>query len=48
MITCDYCPLSWHMDCIDPPMASMPNPARKWMCPTHVEHVLVRIVGKKT
>ncbi|KAI9495189.1 hypothetical protein BDB00DRAFT_815051 [Zychaea mexicana] len=25
-------------------MVSMPNPARKWMCPTHVEHVLVRIV----
>ncbi|KAG2221371.1 hypothetical protein INT45_012417 [Circinella minor] len=47
MITCDYCPLSWHMDCIDPPMASMPNPARKWMCPTHVEHVLPRMRRKR-
>ncbi|KAI9248496.1 hypothetical protein BDA99DRAFT_228168 [Phascolomyces articulosus] len=47
MITCDYCPLSWHMDCIDPPMVSMPNPARKWMCPTHVEHVLPRMRRKR-
>lgn len=40
MISCDYCPLHWHLDCTDPPMVAPPNPARKWMCPCHIEHVL--------
>ncbi|KAF7724882.1 hypothetical protein EC973_000595 [Apophysomyces ossiformis] len=40
IISCDYCPLYWHMDCLNPPMAAPPNLARKWMCPNHVEHAL--------
>jgi len=37
IIACDYCPLYWHLDCLDPPLASAPNVTRKWMCPNHVE-----------
>ncbi|KAK9244677.1 hypothetical protein V1506DRAFT_578160 [Lipomyces tetrasporus] len=36
IISCDYCPLHWHLDCLDPPMSSIPTSARKWMCPNHV------------
>ncbi|KAI9359400.1 hypothetical protein BD770DRAFT_58119 [Pilaira anomala] len=38
MIACDYCPLYWHLDCLTPPLAIPPNPARKWRCPNHFEH----------
>lgn len=40
LIGCDFCNLHWHLDCLDPPLASMPPLSRKWMCPNHVEHVL--------
>ncbi|KAG8973326.1 hypothetical protein FRC05_008870 [Tulasnella sp. 425] len=40
MISCDYCLLSWHLDCLDPPLVCLPPPHKKWMCPNHVEHVL--------
>ncbi|KAF9959513.1 hypothetical protein BGZ72_009457 [Mortierella alpina] len=42
MISCDYCPLHWHLDCLSPPMASAPPSTRKWMCPNHADHVLPR------
>lgn len=41
IVSCDYCPLYWHMDCLDPPMTSLPNPTRKWMCPNHADHLMV-------
>jgi len=41
MASCDHCPLHWHLDCLDPPMASPPPSARKWMCPNHIDHLLV-------
>lgn len=41
MINCDFCPLHWHLDCLNPPMASPPNPAKKWRCPNHIEHIIV-------
>lgn len=25
LIKCDYCPLHWHIDCLTPPLASIPN-----------------------
>lgn len=25
MVSCDYCPLHWHLDCLDPPRASNPK-----------------------
>ncbi|CDH54015.1 clr6 histone deacetylase associated phd protein-2 cph2 [Lichtheimia corymbifera JMRC:FSU:9682] len=43
IVSCDYCPLYWHMDCLDPPMTSLPNPTRKWMCPNHADHLVPRI-----
>ncbi|KAK6910768.1 hypothetical protein I203_104800 [Kwoniella mangroviensis CBS 8507] len=42
IISCDYCTLSWHLDCLDPPLSSMPNSGRKWMCPNHAEQALPR------
>ncbi|KAI9801107.1 MAG: hypothetical protein M1833_002975 [Piccolia ochrophora] len=45
IIQCDYCPLYWHLDCIDPPMANPPTALDKkerklWMCPNHIDHEL--------
>lgn len=37
MIHCDYCPLVYHADCIDPPLTILPT--TRWMCPNHVEPV---------
>jgi hypothetical protein len=41
IVSCDYCSLSWHLDCLDPPLAVMPNTGKKWMCPNHAEQVMV-------
>ncbi|KAI6043116.1 hypothetical protein EDC04DRAFT_2962175 [Pisolithus marmoratus] len=40
MLSCDHCNLHWHLDCLDPPLTSMPSYGRKWMCPNHAEQVL--------
>ncbi|KZT26346.1 hypothetical protein NEOLEDRAFT_1063514 [Neolentinus lepideus HHB14362 ss-1] len=40
IVSCDYCDLHWHLDCLDPPLPQMPSFGRKWMCPNHAEHVL--------
>jgi hypothetical protein len=38
IISCDYCPLHWHLDCIRPmPMSLPPSGKKKWMCPAHVD-----------
>ncbi|CEH13777.1 PHD Zn-finger protein [Ceraceosorus bombacis] len=37
IVSCDFCPLHWHLDCVDPPLISMPHETRKWMCPNHVD-----------
>lgn len=42
LISCDFCPLFFHMDCLDPPLTSPPS--GRWMCPNHVEHYLVSVV----
>lgn len=39
IVSCDFCPLHWHIDCVDPPMLGMPSNRRKWMCPAHSDHV---------
>ncbi|KAG8834217.1 hypothetical protein FRC17_009363 [Serendipita sp. 399] len=39
ILSCDFCPLHWHMDCLDPPMTAIPARERKWMCPNHIEHM---------
>lgn len=41
MISCEHCPLHWHLDCLSPPLASPPPSTRKWMCPNHADHILV-------
>ncbi|KAI7900624.1 uncharacterized protein BX663DRAFT_151730 [Cokeromyces recurvatus] len=50
MIACDYCSLHWHLDCLNPPLASPPNPGKKWRCPNHIEHIIKppRKLRKKT
>ncbi|KAJ2647720.1 hypothetical protein IWW40_004441 [Coemansia sp. RSA 1250] len=42
VVRCDYCPLSWHWDCLDPPLSSAPPPHRRWMCPNHADHAMRR------
>lgn len=49
MIQCDHCNLSWHLDCLDPPLAVPPKKSKNnrakatWMCPNHVEFELNNI-----
>lgn len=40
LIKCDYCPLSWHLDCLNPPMASVKKLGSKWKCPNHADSVV--------
>lgn len=42
IVSCDYCPLSWHLDCLSPPPTTMPSAGKKWMCPNHPDHVMPR------
>ena len=36
ILSCNICPLYWHLDCLDPPMASFPSNADSgWTCPIH-------------
>lgn len=49
IISCDYCSSKWHLDCLDPPRATLPykqpsgDPRHTWMCPNHMEHELQAI-----
>ena len=50
IIACDFCPCSWHLDCLDPPLASAPNrkstngkPRHTWMCPAHIDDELLHL-----
>uniref|UniRef100_F1KVK9 PHD-type domain-containing protein n=1 Tax=Ascaris suum TaxID=6253 RepID=F1KVK9_ASCSU len=36
LLQCDFCPLCYHLDCLNPPLAVPPKD--RWMCPAHVEH----------
>ncbi|KAH9180392.1 hypothetical protein EDB89DRAFT_1918966 [Lactarius sanguifluus] len=40
IVSCDFCPLHWHLDCLNPPLLTMPPLDKKWMCPNHVDHTL--------
>jgi len=42
ILSCDYCSLHWHLDCLDPPLTVLPPNNRKWMCPNHIDQVLPR------
>lgn len=39
LLRCDFCPLLFHLDCLDPPLTSVPVGSR-WMCPNHPEHIV--------
>uniref|UniRef100_A0A672NC07 PHD finger protein 12 n=1 Tax=Sinocyclocheilus grahami TaxID=75366 RepID=A0A672NC07_SINGR len=39
LIQCDYCPLSFHMDCLDPPLTAFPT--GRWMCPNHIQNLVL-------
>ncbi|EGC43812.1 conserved hypothetical protein [Histoplasma capsulatum var. duboisii H88] len=52
IIQCDYCPCSWHLDCLDPPRSNPPpqvpgseNRALHWKCPNHIDHDLASLGG---
>ncbi|KAJ7387157.1 transcription corepressor binding [Desmophyllum pertusum] len=36
LVHCDFCPLAFHMDCVNPPLTTVPS--GMWMCPNHAEH----------
>ncbi|XP_063628671.1 PHD finger protein 12 [Cydia splendana] len=38
LLACDYCPLLFHQDCLDPPLTALPT--GRWMCPNHVEQYI--------
>ncbi|KAH6918816.1 hypothetical protein BKA70DRAFT_1248334 [Coprinopsis sp. MPI-PUGE-AT-0042] len=40
ILSCDFCNLHWHLDCLNPPLSSMPPFNRKWMCPNHAEKLI--------
>jgi hypothetical protein len=40
LVSCDFCPCAFHMDCLDPPLSEVPTDV--WMCPNHVENFLDR------
>ncbi|KZT33985.1 hypothetical protein SISSUDRAFT_1053497 [Sistotremastrum suecicum HHB10207 ss-3] len=40
MVSCDYCTLSWHLDCLEPPLSTMPLQTKKWMCPNHADQTI--------
>lgn len=42
LISCDYCTLYFHQDCLNPPMTALP--AGRWMCPNHPQHFIVRFI----
>jgi hypothetical protein len=39
LVSCDYCSLYFHQDCLDPPMTALP--IGMWMCPNHPEQFIV-------
>lgn len=39
LVSCDYCSLYFHQDCLDPPMTALPM--GRWMCPNHPQHFIV-------
>lgn len=37
LLSCDFCPLNFHLDCLDPPLTCPPNLSIKWKCPCHCD-----------
>jgi hypothetical protein len=43
IISCTFCGLHFHLDCLDPPLANPPPLARAWRCPCHVDDLLAKV-----
>eukprot|EP01134_Creolimax_fragrantissima_P001475 CFRG1475T1 len=39
LVTCNYCPLTYHADCVTPALPTVAS-YKWWMCPAHVDHAL--------
>lgn len=39
LVSCDFCPLFFHQDCLDPPLTALPTTL--WMCPVHPHQITV-------
>lgn len=44
---CDYCPLTWHIDCLDPPLTTIKTIGSKWKCPNHVDDLMLLGLASK-
>lgn len=42
IVTCEFCPCSWHLDCLSPPLASAKQLGKKWKCPNHADELIPR------
>lgn len=40
LIKCEYCPLVWHLDCLNPPLSSIKILGKKWKCPNHIDDLI--------
>ncbi|CAG8749774.1 1897_t:CDS:2 [Gigaspora margarita] len=40
VMSCDFCELHWHFDCLSPPLVISVPANKKWMCPCHADHAL--------
>ncbi|CEP22552.1 unnamed protein product [Cyberlindnera jadinii] len=40
IINCEYCPSTWHLDCLDPPLSTVKQLGTKWKCPNHADHLM--------
>ncbi|XP_054281325.1 uncharacterized protein LOC128998994 [Macrosteles quadrilineatus] len=46
LLACDYCPLLYHLDCLDPPLTFVPTGI--WMCPNHPQHLIDEVLWNGT
>lgn len=44
LVACDFCPLFFHQDCLDPPLTALPTTL--WMCPVHPHQIAVSERGE--
>ncbi|KAI9614297.1 hypothetical protein H4Q26_009440 [Puccinia striiformis f. sp. tritici PST-130] len=40
IIGCDACDANFHLDCLDPPLVTLPSCSSKWVCPLHMDKTL--------
>lgn len=40
LVHCDYCPLVWHLDCLQEDLYVPKTLGSRWKCPNHVDHLL--------